>query len=166
MYASIRSLVGDELTLHEDMAEEAFEIRHGDEAVAWLGDPRFNGVTSAMSRDGEWTFTRLRGGSSDASRGGFVVARYRSGLLPGGTLTLGEDVRFRLRARGRRRHVSRGPRERVVTVDFSHSPRRITFGEAAQGIHDLALLTLFSIHAMLVESDVPSGGGATGYGGP
>jgi hypothetical protein len=162
--ASIRSYLDRELTMFT--VEGGYELRYGDATLATLGDPKFEAEVECVTRDGSWLFKRLRGGNTEAVSGTAVVARYKSNALPGGTITLGEGTKLRLRPpiTGERWRIRRGARETVLSIRAPKGPWEITFGEAAREVYELPLLTTFAFHAMLVELDRPSGG--NGGGGP
>ena len=53
--------------------------------------------------------------------------------------------------------MRRGPRERVLEIELTKHGWEIEFGPAAKEIYHLPLLTMFALHAVLVESDRPGG---------
>jgi hypothetical protein len=163
--ASIRSYLDRELTMVT--TEDGYELRHEDQPLATLGDPRFDAVVPCVTRDGSWHLRRLRNGDTEASDGAAVVARYDSNLLPGGTIELPDETRMRLRppVTGETWKVRRGRRDEVLRMVRTNGPWRIEFTEAAREVYHLPLLTMFAFHAMLVEIDRPGGGGVSGDGG-
>lgn len=168
MHASIRSYAGHELEIDRVLGEHAYEIRYGDSELAWLGDPAFSSVVQCVTRDGEWTFEWLRGGKTEARLGTAVVARYGSGLFPGGRIRIGEEVSLKLRPPpplGRSTwRVQRG-REALIDFHMLSDPRRIAFSDAARYLESLPLLTTFALHALLVEQAVPGAVGGGDGGG-
>jgi hypothetical protein len=142
--------------------DEGWELRYGDQLLATLGNPTFEAEVECVTRDGEWVFTRLRGGNTEASTGAAIVARYRSNVLPGGRIELGDGTRLRLRPPPPLGETWRVRRGRDVVLALS--PTSVEFGPAARELHELPLVTMLAIHARLTEVDRPSGGGG-GDGG-
>ena len=159
MDASIRSYAGHELEIGRVLGEDAFEIRRGDQRLAWLGDPAFSGEVDCLTRDGVWSFNWLRGGKTEALLGTAVVARYTSGVLPGGRIQVGEEPHFRLRPprpwEDQLWRVGRG-REPVLRLRTGDAPWRIEFAGGARHLESLPLLTTFALHAVLVERAIPA----------
>lgn len=145
-WPSIRSYVDRELQLVETL-DDGRELRYGDVPLARLGDPRYTAV-ECTTRDGGWVFTRKRGGDIEATLGTAVVARYDSGLMPGGPIELASDARFNLRP------PVVGATWRIRGVaEFTHEKDAwwVRFGERAREIHELPLVTMLALYALLTE---------------
>jgi hypothetical protein len=140
--------------------ENGYELRYEDKRLATLGDPKFEAEVECVTRDGAWRFARLRGGHTEATDGAGIVARYKSNALPGGTITLGDEIKLKLRppVMGETWRVRRGIREAVLEIRAPKGPWEVEFAAGARDIYQLPLLTMFAFHAMLVELDRPSGG--------
>src|SRR3954454_3408189 len=162
--ASIRSFVDRELTMVT--TEDGYELRHEDVALGTRGDPSFETEVECVTRDGAWTFARLRRGDTEARMGTAALARYRSGFLPGGRIELpdGRELRLRPPAVSETWRVRRGALKQVMWIRITKGPWEIGFGSLARDIHDLPLLTMFAFHAMLVEIDRPVGAGGADVG--
>jgi hypothetical protein len=159
--ASIRSFVERELSMFT--TDEGYELRVDDDVIATLGNPKFQAEVECVTADGSWTFVRLVRGHTEARRGTATVARYSSGLLPGGRIELGSDgiaLRLRPPVTGETWRVRRGFAQAVM-IRAPQGPWEITFGRPARDIYELPLLTMFAFHAMLVEIDRPAGGSPT-----
>jgi hypothetical protein len=166
LHASIKSYLDRELALPH--FEHGYELRYGDLPLAWMEDPRGERTVYCATRDGSWLFTRLRGGNTEATpaRGGDEpVARYKSKLLPGGTIELpdGTNVKLRPPVTSDTWRVQRGRRDLVLDVRDPWKPWLVRFGDAAREIYQLPLITMFAFHALLVETETPSSGD---FGGP
>jgi hypothetical protein len=166
--ASIRSYLDRQL----DVAaiDDGYELRYVDQPLAWLGDPQFAAVVECVTRDGTWWFRRFKGGDTEATdpyEGAAAMASYKSGLLPGGTIQLSDETRFKLRppVAGETWKLRRGPRERALEIERTKCGWKIGFGPLASEIYQLPLLTMFALHAVLVEFDRPGGGGGDGGAG-
>jgi hypothetical protein len=146
--------------------DDGYELRHGDHVLGWLGDPRFELAVRCVTRGSEWTFTRLRGGDTEATSGTALVARYKSNLLPGGTIELPDESRFRLRppVTGEFWKLRRGRREVVLALRLMRDGWEIRLDEAAREIRQLPLVAMVALHAVLVE--VGRTTGDTGTPGP
>lgn len=144
--------------------ENGFALYDGEDAVAWLGDPKFRAEVTCSTRGSTWTFARLRRGHTEALLGGQVIARYRSGLFPGGTIEMpgGERLRLRPPIAGQTWRVRRHRRDQVIAIRSTKGPWEIDVAATAADIHDLSLLTTFAFHAFLVEVDRPGGGDGGG----
>jgi hypothetical protein len=149
--------------VHEDLSAErvidGYEVQGGDEVVGWLEDPRTTPAARCVARDGDWLFRRLRGGSTEATMGTAVVARYESRLVAGGTVVMSDESRFRLRtpALGDTWRLRRARRELVLTVRPLREGWAIHLSAGTN--QQLSLLTLFTFHAVLSELDRPMTGG-------
>jgi hypothetical protein len=143
---------------------DGFELRHEDQVLAQLGDPRIARVVPCVTHDGEWRFERMRSGDTEATAGVAVVAKYKSNLLAGGEIGLPDGLELRLRppVLSETWTLRRGLRERVLVIKAPAGPWRISFSDAAREIHQLPLITMFAFHAMIVEVDRPSGGASGG----
>jgi hypothetical protein len=158
LHASIKSYLDRELSVPR--VEEGYELRIGDLPLARMEDPHDGHTVTCTTRDGEWFFTRYRGGNTEATDvRGDVVARYKSKLLPGGTIELPDGVRVKLRpaALGETSRVRDARRALVLDIRAPWKPWLIRFGEAAREVYHLPLLTMFAFHALLVEADMPHG---------
>ena len=146
--------------------EDGYELRHGDRVLGWLGDPKFEASVSCVARASEWRFTRLRGGGTEATSGSAVVARYKSNLLPGGTIALPDESSFRLRppVTDVLWKLRRGRREVLLAFRPMRDGWEIRLEPAAREVHQLPLIAMFALHAVLVEVGRPSGD--TGTPGP
>jgi hypothetical protein len=164
LHASIRSYLDRELIMVT--VDDGYELSYEDQLLATLGDPAFEAEVECVTRDGVWRFARLRGGDTEAIAGSAVVARYKSNALPGGTITLADETKLRLRPpfMGDTWKLRRGARDNVLRIRPRNGPWQIEFGESAREVYQLPLLTMFAFHAMLVEFDRPSGGGGGGNG--
>ena len=160
--ASIRSYLDRELTMFT--VEGGYELRYGDQPLATLGDAKHEVEVECVTRDGSWRFASLRGGNTEARSGSAVVARCRSNLLPGATLTLPDETRLRLRppVMGETWRVRRGLRDTVLHMRSPKGPWLVGFGHEARDIYHLPLLTMFALHAVLVHP----GGADFAPGGP
>jgi hypothetical protein len=146
---------------------EGYEIRHEDRVLGWLDEPRLAPAVRCITRGSEWTFTRLRGGDTEATSGTAVVARYKSNFLPGGTIELPDESRFRLRppATGEKWRLRRGRREILLELRPMRDGWEIRFKPAAREIHQLPLVAMVALHAALVELDRPTGDGPSAPSG-
>jgi hypothetical protein len=165
LHASIKSYVDRELALPR--VEGGYELRYGDLPLARIEDPRNARTVTCTTRDGKWLFTRFRGGNTEATDArGDVVARYRSRLLPRGTIELPDGARAKLRpsALGETTRVFGDRRTLLLDIRAPWRPWLVRFGPGAREIYHLPLLTMLAFHALLVEVDtvVPAAGG----GGP
>ena len=162
---SILSYVGEHIGAVE--VDDGYELRHGDHVLGWLGDPKFELAVRCVTRGSEWTFKRLRGGDTEATSGTAVVARYKSNFLPGGTIELPDESRFRLRppATGEKWRLRRGRREILLELRPMRDGWEIRFKPAAREIHQLPLVAMVALHAALVELDRPTGDGPSAPSG-
>jgi hypothetical protein len=169
LHASIKSYLDRELALPR--VEDGYELRYGDLSLAWMEDPRNARTVKCVTRDGEWLFTRFRGGNTEAADArGEVVARYRSKLLPGGKIELPDGVLVKLRppVLGETWRVRADRRALVLDMRAPWKPWLVRFGPGAREVYHLPLLTMFAFHALLVEADTSIGGAegtATPYSG-
>lgn len=164
--ASIRAYLGGELSMFG--LPDEYELRYGETVLATLQNPAFARDVECVTRDGRWVFRRLRAGNGQARDGTAVIARYRSGFLPGGTIELPDGVELRLRppGPGQTWKVRRGLRERVLRITATKGPWAIRFDPAAGELYHLPLLTMFAFHSMLGEMGKLSGdGGGAGASG-
>ena len=158
-WPSIQSYVDRELRLIETL-DDTWELRYSDTLLARMGDTRYSQV-DCTTRDGVWVFTRERGGDIEATQGTAVVARYVSGLLPGGPIELVTGARFKLRPpvvgeTWRLRNVAEFKREKECWS--------VRFGEGAREVHELPLLTMVALRAILSEHRYSGDGGGAGAG--
>ena len=161
---SIRSYVDRVLTVVP--AEGGSEVRGGDgEMVAWLESDWERWVVGCVTGDGSWEFelhrdnqVTVRPSGTDAD----VVARYRPGLVSGGTIELsdGSRLRFRPPALGETWRVRSGLLRDVVRVHAEGAAREIRFGSAAREVHDLPLVTMLALHLVAVEGNRVNAGAA------
>jgi hypothetical protein len=160
--ASIRSYVDRELQVFT--VDEGYELRHGESPLATLGDGLTERSVDCVTRDGSWVFTTKRGNNVEISDGSATVARYQSGLLPGGRIELpdGSKVRLRPRSAGAKWRVELSRREPVLDLRAVKGPWVVEFGPAAREVYHLPLLTMLSFHAAMIESRTPSSGGGDG----
>ena len=158
-WPSIRSYVDRELQLRETL-DDTWELRYGDVLLGRLGDTRYATV-ECTTRDGVWVFTRERGGDIEATQGTAVVARYESGLMPGGPIELVTGARFKLRPP----IVGETWRIRNL-VDFKPEEGvwSIGFGERAREVYELPLLTMLALRAILSEHRYSGDGGGAAVG--
>jgi hypothetical protein len=149
---------------------EGYEIRHEDRVLGWLDEPRLAPVVRCITRGSEWTFTRLRGGNTEATAGTAVVARYKSHVLPGGTIELPDESRFRLRRPSMTEvawSLRRGRREVLLELRPMRDGWEIRFEPAAREIYQLPLVAMVALHAVLLEAGQSTGDtGAPGPLGP
>src|SRR4051812_28131473 len=98
------------------VTDEGYELRCDDVPVATIGNPAFKAEVACATRDGSWTFARLRGGNTEARLGTATIASYRSGFLPGGRVALPDGLELRLRppAVGQTWRVRRGMMSAVI----------------------------------------------------
>jgi hypothetical protein len=150
--ASIRSYLDRELTMVT--VEDGYELRYEDVVLATLGDPKLEAEVECVTRDGTWRFASLRGGSTEARAGSAVVARCRSNLFPGATITLPDETRLRLRppVMGQAWRVRRGMRDTLLDMRSPEGPWLVTIDPDARDIYHLPLLTVFALHAVLVQT--------------
>jgi hypothetical protein len=143
--------------------DDGYELRYEDRVLGWLGDPKFERTVRCVTRGSEWTFTRMRSGDTEATSGTAPVARYKSNVLPGGTIELPDESRFRLRApvTGELWKLRRGRREVLLALRPMRNGWEIRFEPAAREIPQLPLVTMVALHAVLVEV-----GRTTGDTGP
>ena len=166
--ASIGAFVGRDLTAPH--LEEGYLLSDGDRPLALLGELRWEKVVRGVAREGEWWFSRLRGAGIEVREQpgeGPVIARYRSGILPGGQLELPDGMKLRLRPplTGETWRVRRG-RDAIAAFTDPWKPWTVRLTPTARDVSHLPLLTLLAFAAVLVELDVPSGGAApVGYSG-
>jgi hypothetical protein len=163
LQASIRSYLDRELSLSAPY--DGYELRYGDLTLARMENPRQAPTVSCATRDGDWLFTRFRGGhtaATDARGGDDVVARYKAKLLPGGTIELPSGPRIKLRPPSLNRTWKAHADRRAPVLDFRRHEDEwlVRFGEAARDVYHLPLLTMFAFHAVLVETDAPTTGGS------
>jgi hypothetical protein len=150
-------------------ADDGIEISDPDGGlVGWLEDPRATAEARCLARDGDWRFTRLRGGDIEATLGTAVIARYESKFLPGGAIVLGDGSRLRLRPPvvGDTWRLRQGRRTAVLEVAPQRVGWAVRLKPPARELQQLSLITLFAFHAVLSELDRPTGGnGASGASG-
>jgi hypothetical protein len=148
---------------------DGYEIRHEDRVLGWLDEPRLERAVRCITRGSEWTLTRSRTGNTEVTTGTAVVARYKSSVLPGGTLELPDESRFRLRRpsmTGVAWSLRRGRREVVLELRPMRDGWEIQFEPAAREIHQLPLVAMLALYAVVVEAAQPNMGGAPGPLGP
>ena len=165
--ASIHAYVDRDLTFAH--LDDGYELRYEDVRLGWVGDPTYERVALAVTRDGVWWFARTRGPGTEVSElrdDSPVIARYASKLVPGGTIELPDGARLRLRppVLGETWRVRRGAREQILELGEPWKPWRTRLAPAARDIYHLPLLTMLAFHAVLVEMDSRAGGGEGGGG--
>jgi hypothetical protein len=133
---------------------------HGDDSqvVAWLESGWDRSVVGCVTRGGSWDFELHRDNRVTARRAGVdhdVVARYRPGLVSGGSIELrdGTRLRFRPPALGETWRVRSGMRRDILRVRAQGASREIRFEPPAREVHDLALLTMLALHLVAVEGN-------------
>ena len=169
--ASVRSYVDAGVELVR--LGEGYALRAGEVSLGSLIEPSRSGPGRCVTAEGTWDVSLTRSHRLVASIAGTssVVGTYVSGWLPGGPVVLVDGPRFRLtppfltgRWRLRRGRSPRG--SLVLVVAPSGGDHVVKFGDAASDLYQLALVTVLSLQAFLLEARLPVTGAAGVAPGP
>ena len=161
---TIRSYAG--ATLEFIRQEQAYVLLAEGDVVLGTLETVERRVMRCTTRDGIWTFRGVRGSRLEAfaQTTTMRVARYVPRWLAGGTIAFDDGPRYKLRAPAfgagwRVSEPRRGPE--LLKVSGVHA---VEIAGRASPVHELPLLTMLALRAILAEESLPLAGSPGGDG--